>query len=117
MKTRIWTTAIALGLVAAASTAAPGAAQVIEQYDSHQLRGQPNSVVTGTIARTNARSTQLVLKDGTRLLVPLDVNVPRSMLTAPHSIKAYYVHTPEGNVVTQMEVLALQPGSGGSSAG
>jgi hypothetical protein len=77
----------------------------------------PNYVAQGTIARTNATGTEIVLKSGTHLIVPLTVNIQRALLTAPHSIKAYYVRTPEGNVVTQMEVLTLQPGSGGSNSG
>jgi hypothetical protein len=74
-------------------------------------------MVQGTIAWASADGAQLVLKDGTRLLVPLGVNVPRAMLTAPHSIKAYYTRTDRGNVATLVEVLALQPGSGGGIEG
>ena len=99
------------GIVAASTPTSAFALPFVSQE-----RG-PNSVVQGTIARTNATGTEIVLKDGTRLVVPLTVNIPRALLTAPHSLKAYCVRTPEGNVVTQMEVLALQPGSGGSSAG
>jgi hypothetical protein len=76
-----------------------------------------NYVAQGPIARTNATGTEIVLKNGTRLIVPLTVNIPRALLTAPHSVKAYYVRTPEGNVVTLMEVQALHPGGGGGSSG
>jgi hypothetical protein len=99
------------GLVAAST---PVSALALP-FVSHER--EPNYVESGSIARTNATSTEIVLKSGTRLIVPLTVNIPRALLTAPHSVKAYYVRTPEGNVVTQMEVQALHPGSGGSNSG
>lgn len=110
MKNKIMTLAFALLVVAAPASAAFALPFV-------SVQRAPNQVVQGTIARTNSIGTELVLKDGTRLIVPSTVNVTHAMLTPPHSIKAYYVRTPEGNVVTQIDVLALQPGSGGSSSG
>ncbi|HKZ07205.1 MAG TPA: hypothetical protein VJU81_17205 [Methylomirabilota bacterium] len=112
MKTTRRLMAFAFAGIVAASTPASALALPFVSSD----RG-PSYVVQGTIRGTNATGTEIVLKDGTRLIVPLTVNIPRALLTAPHSVKAYYVRTPEGNVVTQMEVLALQPGSGGSNSG
>jgi len=74
-------------------------------------------MVHGTIAWASADGEHLVLKDGMRLIVPERVNIPRSRLTAPHAVKAYYTRTDRGNVVTLIEVLALQPGSGGGIGG
>ena len=71
----------------------------------------------GAIAWASANGEYLRLKDGTRLIVPESVNVPRAMLTAPHSVKAFYTPTDSGNVVSVIEILALQPGSGGGSQG
>ena len=74
-------------------------------------------MVQGTIAWASADGAQLVLKDGTRLLVPSELNVPRAKLTTFHSVKAYYTRTDRGNVVTMIEVQGLHPGSGGGIEG
>ena len=82
-------------------------------------RLSPGSAVQGTITWSwaNHDGTEIMLKDGTRLAVPLDVNVSRAALTAPHSIKAYVHHENGRKVVTLMEVQALHPGGGGGVAG
>jgi hypothetical protein len=74
-------------------------------------------MVQGTISWASANGEHLVLKDGMRLIVPQSVNIPRARLTAPHSVKAYYTRTDRGNEVTLIEVLTLQPGSGGGIDG
>lgn len=74
-------------------------------------------MVQGTIAWASADGQYLRLKDGTRLIVPDHVNIPRAKLTAPHSVKAFYTPTNRGNVVSVIEVQALHPGSGGGIEG
>jgi hypothetical protein len=71
----------------------------------------------GTIAWASANGEYLRLKDGTQLIVPESVNVPRAMLTQSHHIKAFYTPTSRGNVVSVIEVLALHPGNGGGIEG
>ncbi len=71
----------------------------------------------GTIAWASANGEYLRLKDGMRLIVPQHVNIPRAMLTEGHHVKAFYTRTDHGNVVSVIEVLALQPGSGGGIEG
>jgi len=73
--------------------------------------------VQGTIAWASANGEYLRLKDGTQLIVPESVNIPRSMLTESHHVKAFYTPTSRGNVVSVIEVLALHPGNGGSNDG
>ena len=75
------------------------------------------SVVQGTIAAASRDGSEIVLKDGTRLVVPPDVNVSRAALTPPHSIKAYVRDDNGRKVVTLIEVQALHPGGGGGVAG
>jgi hypothetical protein len=76
-----------------------------------------DTVVQGTIAWANRDGTEIMLKDGTRLYVPPRVNVSRSSLTPPHSIKAYVRNEGGRRMVTLIEVQALHPGGGGSSSG
>lgn len=73
--------------------------------------------VQGTIAWASANGEYLRLKDGTQLIVPQSVNVPRAMLTQSHRVKAFYTPTSRGNVVSVIEVLALHPGNGGGIEG
>lgn len=78
-----------------------------------------SAVLQGTISWSwaNHDGTDIMLKDGTRLAVPLDVNVSRAALTPPHSIKAYVRDENGRKVVTLIEVQALHPGGGGGVAG
>ena len=71
----------------------------------------------GAIAWASANGEYLRLKDGTELIVPESVNVPRAVLTESHHVKAFYTATSRGNVVSVIEVLALHPGNGGGIEG
>ncbi len=77
----------------------------------------PGSVVQGTIAWASPDGTDILLKDGKRLLVPDGVNVSRAALTPPHSIKAYVRDENGRTVVTLIEIQALHPGAGGGIGG
>jgi hypothetical protein len=111
-------------LIVASTVLAAATLEVLASVSAARPPGESSargggSVVQGTIASANANAdgTELLLKDGTRLIVPRTLNVPRGQLTAPHSVKAYYTSTERGNVVTLIEVQALHPGSGGGSSG
>jgi hypothetical protein len=109
---------VASTVLAAATLEVLASVSAARTPEDRSARGG-GSVVQGTItgANVNADGTELLLKDGTRLIVPPTVNVPHGQLTAPHSVKAYYTRTERGNVVTLIEVQALHPGSGGGSSG
>ena len=70
------------------------------------------SVVEGTIARTNLEATRIVLTNGLELTVPLTVPVLHTSLTPRRPIKAYYVHVGDQNVVTMIIAVELTPGAG-----
>jgi hypothetical protein len=101
---------VSAAMVAAMASAAP-------PRIGTQVSPTLGPMAQGPIAWASADGEYLRLKNGTRLIVPEGVNVPRSMLTAPHSVKAYYTPTSRGNVVSVIEVQALHPGSGGGIEG
>ena len=100
---------ISLGLVFLQSVLAPVAA-------AEMLAPAPvgeEAVVKGTIGYADERGVDVVLKNGQHLMVPLTINVRHVLLTPPRSIKAYYTHTLDGDLVNLIVVEELQPGSGG----
>jgi len=102
---------VSAAMVAAMASAAP------PRIGAQAVAPALGPTAQGTIAWASANGEYLRLKDGTQLIVPESVNVPRAMLTEPHAVKAYYTPTSRGNMVSVIEVLALQPGSGGGSQG
>jgi hypothetical protein len=107
---------VAVGFLAASLLDVPGPAPLLTQGMAARL--PPGSaVVQGTIAWTSGDGTDILLKDGRRLLVPDGVNVSRAALTPPHSIKAYVRDENGRTVVTLIEIQALHPGGGGGIAG
>jgi hypothetical protein len=101
---------VSAAMVAAMASAAPPSIGT-------QVSPTLGPTVQGTIAWASANGQYLRLKDGTQLIVPENVNVPRAMLTQSHHIKAFYTPTSRGNVVSVIEVLALHPGNGGGIEG
>ena len=72
----------------------------------------PESVVEGTIARTNKEATRLVLTNGMELTVPLTVPALHTELTPHRSIKAYYRDEGGENIVTMIVPIQAHPGAG-----
>lgn len=75
-------------------------------------RAAPKShVIEGTIHYANRLGTDIVMMDGTELVVPTTVNVVHSELEARRRIKAYYEERTGRKVVTQVEVYERHPGA------
>jgi hypothetical protein len=100
---------ISFGLSFLLAALAPGVGA--EMLAPGQAANQP--VVQGTIRWADERGIDVYLRNGQHLIVPLTINVRHVLMTPPRAIKAYYERTPDGDVVTQILVEELQPGSGG----
>ena len=95
------------GILAVAISLAPAAASAA----ARERAAQKSHVLEGTVHYANRLGTDIVMMDGTELVVPTTVNVIHTELEARRRIKAYYEERNGRNVVTQVEVYERHPGA------
>ena len=85
----------------------------LERTRGAAVRG-PYSAVQGTIASSDRNGIELVLTNGTKLIVPLSVrSVLHTQLTPNRPIKAWFMNEGEQRVVDTICIVSIHPGNGG----